>query len=220
MLYETAKVYDAWEGEDYSGSSCRGALKGWHKHGFCRNSLWRSPPEGRLGPVDGWREDAAERPLGAYYRFEAHSISDLQATIHEVRAVYCSARVHDGWTTENLTRTAQVAIGVCEVPLIPFFPDNTGGHAFAMVGYTREGFILQNSWGQDWGHNGFALLPYEDWIANGNDAWVAALDAPISVSNDAISNNRTSTPLSLTATMRPAYQRGRSRSPQVLRRGL
>src|SRR5947209_4767138 len=33
MLYEMAKRYDEWPGEDYAGSSARGAMKGWYKHG-------------------------------------------------------------------------------------------------------------------------------------------------------------------------------------------
>ena len=35
MLYEMAKKFDQWEGEDYSGSSCRGAIRGWHSMGVC-----------------------------------------------------------------------------------------------------------------------------------------------------------------------------------------
>lgn len=202
MLYDIAKMYDEWEGEDYSGSSCRGALKGWHKHGVCAEELWRSPPDDRDGPVDGWRENAAGRPLGAYYRVDARSLSDMQASIHEVRAVYCSARVHDGWNPESLGGAGIITIGGVDVPKIPKRSPITGGHAFAMVGYTRDGFIIQNSWGRDWGYSGFALLTYEDWIENGNDAWVTALGAPMAVSSGVIPQNRTSTPLSLTATMR------------------
>ena len=217
MLYDTAKMYDEWEGEDYSGSSCRGALKGWHKHGVCREELWRSPPEGRFGPDEHWRADAAQRPLGAYYRVEARSISDMQAAIHEVRAVYCSARVHDGWTNENLVWSEDndpagpFKIGGRSVPYIPPSKPITGGHAFAMVGYTRDGFIIQNSWGQDWGYNGFAFLTYEDWIENGNDAWVAALAAPMAVSSATIPQNRTATALPLTATMQANIARGFAR---------
>jgi hypothetical protein len=40
MLYHLARFYDEWEGEDYSGSSCRGALKGWHHHGVCGAEQW------------------------------------------------------------------------------------------------------------------------------------------------------------------------------------
>ena len=35
MLYDMARRYDEWPGEKYSGSSARGAMKGWHKHGVC-----------------------------------------------------------------------------------------------------------------------------------------------------------------------------------------
>ena len=41
MLYEMAKRYDEWPGEDYDGSSARGAMKGWHKHGVCSDEHWR-----------------------------------------------------------------------------------------------------------------------------------------------------------------------------------
>ena len=37
MLYHLARFYDEWPGEDYEGSSCRGAMKGWR-------SFWFSGP--------------------------------------------------------------------------------------------------------------------------------------------------------------------------------
>jgi hypothetical protein len=40
MLYHMAQLYDEWAGEDYDGSSCRGAMKGWHRHGVCTDALW------------------------------------------------------------------------------------------------------------------------------------------------------------------------------------
>ena len=181
MLYDLARVYDEWEGEDYSGSSCRGAMKGWHKHGVCAHGLWPRDPD-PAAERDQWRKDAPQRPLGAYYRVEAGSIADMQAAIHEVRAVYCSARVHAGWDLER--GGSSVVAGGVELPVIPYHSEISGGHAFALVGYTDQGFIVQNSWGKNWGYNGFALLTYQDWLKNGNDAWVSAMAAPITwVSN-------------------------------------
>lgn len=40
--------------------------------------------------------------------------------------------------------------------------DYYGGHAVACVGYDDEGFIIQNSWGSDWGSCGKTKLLYED----------------------------------------------------------
>ena len=35
-----------------------------------------------------------------------------------------------------------------------------GGHAVACVGYDEEGLIIRNSWGSQWGLNGYCTLPY------------------------------------------------------------
>jgi hypothetical protein len=173
MLYEMARLYDEWDGEDYEGSSCRGAMKGWHKHGVCTENFWPYQPGGpRQPPANGWNVDAARRPLGAYYRVDAKSVVDMQAAIAEVHAIYASARVHEGWELGTSK----------ELPVIPFSGRHeTGGHAFAIVGYDETGFIVQNSWGPGWGLRGFAVLSYDDWLKNGYDAWAAVLGAPIRV---------------------------------------
>lgn len=40
LLYEFSRCYDEWPGEDYSGSTARGAMKGWNKHGVCIETDW------------------------------------------------------------------------------------------------------------------------------------------------------------------------------------
>jgi hypothetical protein len=181
MLYQMARFYDEWPGEDYEGSSCRGAMKGWQRHGVCGAAHW--PYRGDDGnvayfpPTQGWDTDAATRPLGAYYRIDKDSIGDMQAALVEVGAIYASATVHRGWFLESaVPRTAPIGLPVIEVPEDG---DKVGGHAFALVGYTREGFVIQNSWGPGWGVKGFAILPYTDWVERGSDAWVAVMGAPM-----------------------------------------
>jgi hypothetical protein len=92
MFYELAKLYDEWPGQDYVGSSCRGALKGWHKHGVCSSKLWPYPLDKKghgvfARPEPGWDEDATRRPLGVYYRVDKRSVVDMQAAIYEIGAV-------------------------------------------------------------------------------------------------------------------------------------
>lgn len=175
MLYHMAQLYDEWAGEDYEGSSCRGAMKGWHRHGVCTDSLWpyrdKQGEVAFISPAAGWEQDAAGRPLGAYYRIDKSSISDMQSAILEVGAIYCSADVHKGWFLKKTTKLAVIKRDKTTV----------GGHAFAIVGYNEDGFIVQNSWGPDWGYHGFAVLGYDDWVASGTDAWVAVLGAPMRV---------------------------------------
>mgnify|MGYP006280342009 CR=1 FL=1 len=189
MFYELARRYDEWPGDDYEGSSCRGALKGWHKHGACAERLWpHRPARGGARPPAGpgadWARDAATRPLGVYYRVDRNAVVDLQAAIREVGAVYASAEVHGGWDRLLARRPARPPRRAADLPLIPPRPagGEAGGHAFALVGYDARGFIVQNSWGPAWGRGGFAVLPYEDWVRHATDAWACALGVPVAAS--------------------------------------
>ena len=38
-----------------------------------------------------------------------------------------------------------------------------GGHAMTVVGYNDRGFIIRNSWGNNWGEDGYCIYPYGDW---------------------------------------------------------
>ena len=38
--------------------------------------------------------------------------------------------------------------------------NNFGGHVVAIVGYNKEGFIIRNSWGKEYGSNGYCIFPY------------------------------------------------------------
>lgn len=167
MLYEMAKRYDEWKGENYQGSSVRGAMKGWSRHGVCTWKDWpyQSNDPGRLDPK---RQRAAlAHPLGAYYRVRHLYLNQMQAALAEAGIVYASASVHKGWHH------------VGPDGRIPYSKEMIGGHAFAIVGYDDQGFWVQNSWGPRWGNKGFCHLGYDDWLENGYDCWVARLGVPV-----------------------------------------
>jgi hypothetical protein len=170
MLYTMARRYDEWPGEDYSGSSARGAMKGWYKHGLCARKFWESA-EPDLSLAEQRAADAIERPLGAYFRVNHKDLVAMHSAINEVGILFATGLVHRGWQ--------DLATGVDRIPYDDPLPAPVGGHAFAIVGYDRDGFWVQNSWGLEWGRDGIALLSYDDWLANGSDVWVAALGAPV-----------------------------------------
>lgn len=163
MLYNIAQKFDRWPGEDYSGSSCRGAIRGWKSMGVCSDKLWPYRDGDTSSLTLERAKDARKNTIGAYYRLKG-DIVDFHAALNEVGVIYVSADVHPGWWSENMRK------GVIQPS-----PDTTGGHAFAVVGYNDKGFWVQNSWGSDWGKKGFALWLYEDWKANVKDAWVLTL---------------------------------------------
>jgi hypothetical protein len=170
MLYDLARRYDEWPGEDYEGSSARGAMKGWHKHGVCVKDLWstRGPSTAPANKpaADPWSE-ALTRPLGAYFRVNHKDLVAMHAALTEVGILYATSDVHAGWDD------------VGPNGIIRQQDEILGGHAFAIVAYDRSGFWIQNSWNTDWGRDGFGHVTYDDWLANGNDVWVARLGAPV-----------------------------------------
>lgn len=46
----------------------------------------------------------------------------------------------------------------------------SGGHAVSVVGWTTDGFIIRNSWGSEFGDNGYVIYPYSEWGAHG-ECW-------------------------------------------------
>lgn len=175
MLYHMARQHDEWPGERYSGSSARGAMKGWHKYGVCSAEAW--PARARRVDPPGLNAartaDAVLRPLGAYFRVNHRDLVAMHAALAEVGVLYATSSVHKGWDE------------VKKDGVIPWREGIAGGHAFAIVAYDHGGFWIQNSWGTGWGREGFGFISYDDWLANATDVWVARLGVPIQLKNTA-----------------------------------
>jgi len=178
MLYEMARKHDEWPGENYDGSSCRGAIRGWKNMGVCPDgtpkeatkdpAIWPYEADKDFGGLTVARARAARATaLGAYYRLRPE-ISDYHAALNETGVIYASAQVTEGWSHVDAGEDGAL-------PVIPAESAVQGGHAFAIVGYNQHGFIVQNSWGPGWGRDGFALWTYADWLAHIMDGWVFRL---------------------------------------------
>lgn len=198
MLYGNAKLHDEWDGEGYSGSSIRGALKGFHNNGLCSietasaliNSLNLDPSS------DKWRwytnrevrKEASQLMLGAYYRVPL-ILTDMHSAIQESGVLLATAAMHPGWQTPS------------EDGIIEFDPheptENGSYHAFLIVGYNEQGWLIQNSWGRDWGQDGIALWRYADWATNATDVWAIRLSAQVADGIRHSYNTRTTSLVSL-----------------------
>ena len=173
MLYSMARRYDEFRGyKADDGSSCRGALKAWYRHGACADAHWSAldMPAPCSDPAKDWWQDAAKRPLGAYYRVDTRSVTDMQVALNEVSVLFASVVCHEGWDEGHDYNKRRA----WEVPHRKVKPID-GGHAIALVGYNARGFLVLNSWGSRWGLSGVGILTYEDWLANAMDCWVVQL---------------------------------------------
>jgi hypothetical protein len=135
--------------------------------------LWKGldMPPAAPDPRHDWWADAAKRPLGAYYRVDPRSVTDMHVALNE-SVLYASAVCHDGWDKGNGAGRREGRTWI--IPREPAKPGD-GGHAFVIVGYDRDGFLVLNSWGRGWGSGGLAVLTYEDWLDNAMDCWIVQL---------------------------------------------
>ena len=188
MLYDMARRYDEWPGESYSGSSARGAMKGWIRHGVVTSDRWPDSNEDLSylqAVIPGTKrtvaDEALQTPGGAFYRVSHREVRHMHAALGELGVLYCTLMVHDGWQ-EPAGAPVEVQCdrrGTLRLPVIKRKGRAQGGHAVAILGYTATGFIILNSWGESWGKDGFALLPYEDFLLHATDVWAAQLGVPV-----------------------------------------
>lgn len=174
MLYEVGQIHD---GEDFDeGSTLRGALKGWRLTGVTLDELWPYDPDDEFGERHGDLTlarllDARHRRLAGYRRVPQHDLDLIKDALASGHALFAAARFHVGWYRLFLPDLD---------PTIRRRPDDVdkGGHAFVIVGYDDDGLWIHNSWGPEWGTEGYARLPYDDWLERGLDAWVVDVGSP------------------------------------------
>ncbi len=173
MLFQMARLHDDLPDAEFAGSTLRGALKGFFHNGVCAEADAPFVPRPNAPGFALTMELAArarEVSLGAYYRLN-HEINDYHTAINAAGALIASAKIHSGWVrpkSGSIQRSTR----------------DEGRHAFAIVGYDKEGFLVQNSWGRRWSTltcadgsvlEGIARWSYEDWSENVEDAWVLRL---------------------------------------------
>jgi len=115
-----------------------------HKKGTCLESLH---PYGNLNaPSPEAYADALNYLIENYA--EVDTIEGLKQALYEKGACVIGVPVYNYTTRMWFKRPG----------------DNyLGGHAMTIVGYNSEGFIIRNSWGDDWGDDGHTIFPYSDW---------------------------------------------------------
>lgn len=176
LLYELARIHDEMPGEAYRGTTLRGGIKAFFHNGAGPLAPARETAP-RLGARDFILNNATAVQAGSYFRLR-RDIDDFHSALTELGSVLVSARIHQGWTAPESTRGRIVPSRVY-----------VGAHAFSIVGYDDEGFLVQNSWGANWGQwqgpdrkvrPGVAHWTYEDFDDALIDAWVVriAVSAP------------------------------------------
>ena len=180
MLQQMSKLYGGAPLNVDQGSILHDGLRAWFEKGVCPESMWpyRAGEWGELTPE---RERAALKYRPEKYFSVPKDVRTMQAAICEHHAVVAGGNVHQGWMSDEAAKHG----------IIPFTGKESfvGGHAFGIVGYNEQGFIVQNSWGSGWGgveihgHKfpGCVLWSYPDFQKNFSEGFVSTLPGSLDV---------------------------------------
>jgi hypothetical protein len=137
---------------ELAGTSLKSALDVARKFGAVPDSVLPFK-SGRLfpGKPAAFYVIAAQRKIAAYINL-GQNVSDWRTWIATSGPILTRLDCDDTWMDATDTN------GMLDV----YRADTAdGGHAVAMVGYTKDRLIIRNSWGTDWGDKGFAYASFE-----------------------------------------------------------
>jgi hypothetical protein len=133
------------------------------QYGTCRQELW---PDDRPSPLT--REEQLEADAQRY-RLEAVPLPIAVDDVKKVLSAGCPVHVsmNTGAAFSGVGRDG--VFNAAEAP-----SGRHGRHAMLMVGYVGNFFTLKNSWGTDWGDQGFCYIP-KNVLAASDPEFVAVL---------------------------------------------
>ena len=150
-------VFESCQNKRLRGQSLRRCLETLAESGVCRNSLWPYDPNAVDRAADefpdGTRDDARRRRIAR----QSVYILDSPGNVDEVKGLLCGLN-------GRLPAPVAVTLSAADPKRDPL------GHALVVVGYEDdpmnpgEGwFLLQNSWGTEWGDGGYGKISYGDF---------------------------------------------------------
>lgn len=169
FVYYNARAMHGWEKED-TGAYIRDGVKTVVKLGIAPDSAWpyridrftRKPHATAHKKADRWK-------LGSYHRCDM--VTDIKAALAKGYPVVGGFSCYENMFTWDVYQS-----GIIPMPS----GGQYGGHAVLFVGYddATNRFTFKNSWGTEWGDEGYGTLPY-DYVSQrlAGDFWAMAQES-------------------------------------------
>jgi C1A family cysteine protease len=150
-----------------SGASLRDGIKVLADQGVCQESLWPYDINKFTSkPSDECYQAAQAHKAIVYQRLT--TLNDMRACLAAGFPLVFGITVYESFESDQVAKS-----GI--VPMPSKSERSLGGHALLAVGYNDQfsTILVRNSWGPNWGINGYFTLPYQ-YISNNNladDFW-------------------------------------------------
>ena len=164
FLYNFCKKFDGIPFED--GTYPRIAMKVLLNYGVCHESFWPYVAQKKSRPRFGADKDALKFKIKAYARIKSQL--EMKRSLLVNGPFVAGVEVFESWFTKKVQNGGII--------LMPKRKDNSvGGHAICIVGYDDKLkiFKFKNSWGANWGNDGYGYLSYLYMKMYCGDAWSA-----------------------------------------------
>ena len=144
-------------------------MKSINKIGVCNESMWPyDTSKFTVKPTDECYKSAVNNESIQYNSLK-QELEQLQSCLILGNPFVFGFIVYESFESDTVAKT-----GI--MPMPEQGEKELGGHAVMAVGFDSEKkvFIIRNSWGDNWGDNGYFYMPYE-FILNSNncsDFWV------------------------------------------------
>lgn len=164
FLYYNGRKAGGFDVSRDTGCSIPGILKGVVEDGVCTDQLW--PYDIRVFTQQPSKEAYAQaiKPSSQFSRV-ALPKSLLKQCLASGYPISFGFAVYESFQSQKVAVTGKV-------PMPKGNEKYLGGHAVLMVGYDDRTsmFLVQNSWGEQWGQEGYFQLPYS-YIFNDELTW-------------------------------------------------
>jgi len=141
---------------DDSGAALSDGVTALNTQGLCPEEMWPySDDKERFKekPTQACYDDAKSHAATTYNHVEA-SEQAIKAALSSGYPVVVGILVFSSFEGADVAQTGNV-------PLPQPGEQDLGGHAVVCVGYTGDSWIMRNSWGAQWGDQGYFYLPIQ-----------------------------------------------------------
>jgi C1A family cysteine protease len=107
-------------------------------------------------PTKAAYNEAIKHKAMTYYRVDWSKLDEVKTCLAAGFPIVFGFSVYEAFEGPDVARTGVLHMPAKGEKLL-------GGHCVALCGYndTTEQFLVRNSWGPDWGQNGYFWMPYE-----------------------------------------------------------
>ena len=171
FIYEEARKIDGYPDTE-DGTDIRSAMKILLNKGVCTEDCWPYIPQNPGQPCGNAESEAETYKIGTYTAI--NGIQDMKTALANNGPFVIGVVVFDSWFQPNMHESGEIQMPTPEeVTTFEENPQAFGGHAICIIGYDdqRQRFKFKNSWGVNWGNNGYGTIPYDYLKDYGWDAW-------------------------------------------------